>query len=89
VARKPIHATSKGAFYWETQDSGSNAETAEFLTNWLVQRIDPLVSSDWSHVDSISTDMCNTMLAVWQDLRRFLSRKHIFCIPCNSHGLQL
>jgi hypothetical protein len=82
-------ATSKGAFYWETQDSGSHAQTAQFLTNWLVERVEPLVDGDWSRVNSVSTDTCNTMRAVWEDLRRLPSRKHIFCIPCDSHGLQL
>jgi hypothetical protein len=82
-------ATSKGAFYWETQDSGSHAQTAEFLTNWLVERVDALMGVDWSRINSISTDTCNTMRAVWQNLRRLPSRKHIFCIPCDSHGLQL
>jgi hypothetical protein len=82
-------ATSKGAFYWETRDSGSNAQTAEFLTNWLVERVDALMGGDWSRINSISTDTCNTMRAVWQNLRCLPSRKHIFCIPCDSHGLQL
>lgn len=40
-------------------------------------------------MNSLATDMCNTMRALWRILSEDERLRHIFFIPCNSHGLQL
>ena len=42
-----------------------------------------------SRINSLSTDTCDTMLKTHWLLQQYSELKHVFFIPCDSHGLQL
>ena len=82
--------TPIGAFYYETEDSKDESQTAQMLFEWMMKKVQALVGKGgWWRFNSFITDTCNTMRAVWSLVQRDPRTKHVFCIPCNSHGLQL
>ena len=82
--------TPIGAFYYETEDSKDQSQTAQMLFEWMMRRTEALVGSQgWWRFNSFITDTCNTMRAVWSLVEHDSRTKHVFCIPCDSHGLQL
>ena len=40
-------------------------------------------------MNSLSTDTYSTMRSLWKKLRASKELRHVFCSPCNSHGIQL
>ncbi len=40
-------------------------------------------------MNSLTTDTCNLIRALWKSLKKDPRLEHIFCAPCNSHGIQL
>lgn len=82
--------TPQGAFYYATDCSGSVRENAASVHLWATKKIEELVGpAGWWRVNSIITDTCSTMRAVWRLFNRDPKTQHIFTIPCESHGLQL
>ena len=56
---------------------------------WLKFHLQLLSNSDLNRINSISTDTCPTMFAMHDILRESPELRHVFFIPCDSHGLQL
>lgn len=81
--------THMGAFYYETEDCGSTPQNAEALSAWVFKRLEVLVGDNWQRVNSIITDTCATMRVVRKIFQCDPRTKHVFCVPCDSHGLQL
>ena len=82
--------TPEGAFYYATDCSGSVRENAVSVHLWATKQIEGLVGPEgWWRVNSIITDTCSTMRAVWRLFNQDPKTQHIFTIPCESHGLQL
>jgi len=82
--------TPSGAFYYETEDSKDESQNAQMLFEWMMKRVHIMVGDGgWWRFNSFNTDTCNTMRAVWSLVERDRRTKHVFCIACNSHGLQL
>lgn len=49
-----------------------------------------MVGADGRHrINSVGTDTCNTMRDTWNRMTRDPRAKHVFFIPCDSHGLKL
>jgi hypothetical protein len=48
-----------------------------------------MVDGDFSRVNSLATDTCSTMRSLWTLFNQDPDTKHVFTIPCDSHGLQL
>lgn len=40
-------------------------------------------------INSLTTDTCNLILALWKFLKKDPRLEHIFCAQCDSHGIQL
>jgi len=40
-------------------------------------------------MNTFAIDTCSTMKALWSELEAFDQMKHVFFVPCDSHGLQL
>lgn len=67
---------------------------APTISDWILTRLHALLSEldkdvDWKRINSISTDTCGVMKAVWGILSEKPELKHAFMVPCDSHGLQL
>jgi hypothetical protein len=63
-----------------------NATTA---AQWLRNHLLALSKGDLSRINSIITDTCALMFAMWMEMQKLVEFKHVFFIPCDSHGLQL
>src|SRR5579859_7209587 len=48
-----------------------------------------LSNGDLSRINSLTTDTCTLMFAMWLELQRFPDLKYCLFIPCDSHGIQL
>lgn len=81
--------TGLGSFHWLSEDIGSKQATSLNIASWLRNHLQNLSNNDVSRINSVATDTCATMLKTWEILRGFADLKHIFCIPCDSHGVQL
>jgi hypothetical protein len=82
--------TPVGAFYIRSVDVGSLTENAGNLASWIRTAIEEVVgAAGWWKVNSLTTDTCSVMRAVWNIFESDPLTKHIFCIPCDAHGLQL
>jgi hypothetical protein len=55
----------------------------------MKEKIVELTNNNLLRVNSIATDTCPTMSAVWEITRKDPSLKHVLFVPCDAHGLQL
>ena len=63
--------TPIGAFYYETEDSKDESQTAQMLFEWMMKRVHTIVGDGgWRRFNSFITDTCNTMRAVWSLVER-------------------
>src|SRR5579859_5673762 len=81
--------TSLGSFHWLSEDIGARQATSVNIAIWLQNHLQNLSNNDVSRINSIAIDIYATMLKTWEILHGFPDLKHIFCIPCDSHGVQL
>src|SRR5579859_5882859 len=72
-----------------SEDIGARQATSLNIANWLQNHLQNLSNNNVSRINSVATDMCTTMLKTWEILCGFPDLKHIFCIPCDSHGVHL
>jgi hypothetical protein len=88
IANISIHS-HYGSFHYLSEDIGTKQMTAENTAVWLRTHLEVLSNGDWSRINSVTTDTCATMLSMWNKLREMPELKHILCIPCDSHRVQL
>lgn len=81
--------TPQGALHWISQDIGAKRLTAENSATMLHQLMGEISNGKYSRINSLSTDTCDTMLKTHWNLQQYPELKHVFFIPCDSHGLQL
>src|SRR5579859_6420343 len=63
--------------------------TAFASAQWLRSHLINLVSNEPTCLNSITNDTCSTMFSMWGEIKKFPEFKHVFFVPCDSHGLQL
>ena len=83
-----VHSPS-GSLHYISEDIKAKQMTAAVAAQWLRNHLSTLSNGDFSRINSITTDTCATMFAMWQELERFTEFKHCLFIPCDSHGIQL
>src|SRR5579859_5159335 len=81
--------TPNGALHWLSEDVRDKRMTVDNITTMLRDRMNDICQGRHSRLNSLSTDTCETMLSVHRQLRQYPELKHLFFIPCDSHGLQL
>jgi hypothetical protein len=64
-------------------------QTSEHVTEWAIQTMGESVKGDFRRINAVATDTCNAMRAVWKLIGADPRTSHVFCVPCDSHGLQL
>jgi hypothetical protein len=57
-----------GAFYYQTDDVGEVRQTHENVASWAIQKMGESVRGDFSCINSIATDTCSDMRAVWRKI---------------------
>lgn len=88
IANISIH-TPYGAFHYISEDVGTRRLSAENTATWLQSHLEVLSNGDLSRINSLITDTCATMLSMWTKLREIPQLRHVLCVPCDSHGIQL
>jgi hypothetical protein len=81
--------TRMGAFYYRTDDVGETRQTAENVAAWAIDKMGESVGGQFERINSVATDTCADMRAVWRRIKADPRTSHVFCVPCDSHGLQL
>ena len=82
-------STDRGVFHWKSRDIGARNMTAESCAEFITEELWLMTKNNLSRINSMSTDTCATMRKTWRVLKNYSELKHVFFIPCNSHGLQL
>ena len=81
--------TPNGALHWLFEDVRDKRLTADNISTMLRDRMNDICQGRLERLNSLSTDTCETMLNTHRQLRQYPELKHLFFIPCDSHGLQL
>lgn len=81
--------TSGDCFYISNLEAKAGRLGAEELAEHTVAIAKQVTNGNLSKVSSITTDTCSTMRLLWKRLENQPDMKHIFTVPCDSHGLQL
>jgi hypothetical protein len=88
IANISVH-TQNGAFHYASEDVGHKRMTAVAIQDWLMNHLNVLTGNDLQRINSIATDTCATMGAVWRLLENNENMRHTLFVPCDAHGLQL
>jgi hypothetical protein len=88
IANISVH-TSNGAFYHASDNIHANRSTAQMTKAWLWEKLVELTDNNLLRINSIATDTCATMLAVWDLMAQEKCFQHTLFVPCDAHGLQL
>ena len=83
-----VHSPS-GSLHYLSEDLRAKQMTAAAAAQWLRNHLLVLSNGDLSRINSIITDTCALMFAMWLEMQRFVEFKHCLFIPCDSHGIQL
>lgn len=73
----------EGAYYICSKAIGSVSMGGEEITAWVLQEIKTVTSDNFSRVNSVATDTCNTMRNAWGRLQEDRRLQHAFFIPCD------
>jgi hypothetical protein len=56
---------------------------------WWNGQFERWVNGEYGGINAVATDKCNDMRAVWRIVGNDPRTLQVFCVPCDSHGLQL
>ena len=84
-----LAGSPQGAFFVGHTVIGDVTASVQFMADWAVDVIGTVTDGNVARLNAVCTDTCNTMLATHSILQRRDEFKHLFCILCDSHGLQL
>jgi hypothetical protein len=80
---------ASGAFFYSEFILGAVSTTAEFLRDWLLEKLREATQDNFGIINSIATDTCPTMFKIYDLLRASDKTRHAIYASCDSHGLQL
>jgi len=80
---------ASGAFFYGQYVLGAVSANAEFLRDWLLEKLCEASQDTLSIINSIATDTCPTMFKIYDLLQASDEMRHAIYVPCDSHGLQL
>lgn len=90
LAHTPKGCGTKGrCFYIHSESNGAKTMDAKTQAAWLITQMTQTTEGKLWRVNSLTTDTCNLMHALWKSLKKDPRLEHIFCAPCGSHGIQL
>ena len=81
--------TPHDALHWSSDDIDATQLTAENAATMIRKNMHAISKGQPERINNLSTDTCDTMLSIHRRLAQYPELKHIFFIPCDSHGLQL
>ena len=63
--------------------------TAIAAAQWLRNHLLAMTNGDLLRINSIITDTCKLMFAMWLEMQKLVDFKYTLFIPCDYHGIQL
>ena len=86
----PPSATSNGGGFQLKADADvAEKMSAVVQAQWVIKGCREATNDQLWRINCIATDTCATMKAMWTEIAKFPEMKHVFFVPCDSHGLQL
>ena len=73
------------SFYIHSESNGAKTMDAKTQAAWLISQMTQTTEGKIWRVNSLTTDTCNLMRALWKILKKDPRLEHIFCAPCDSH----
>lgn len=71
----------------ETVNNPSISRNGRWTAEWTLKKLEIVVGADgWNRINSVGTDICNIMRDSWNRMATDPRAKHVFFIPCDSHG---
>jgi len=77
------------SYHWSSENLEDEEATADASVATIKAKAIEITNNDLNRLSSLSTDTCNTQRSVWKKVQMIPELKHVFTIPCDSHGLQL
>ena len=81
--------TADGVFFQCSEPVRVQSMASEHYAEWIFGRMVEATCNDLSRVNSLATNTCATMRKTWRILQHRESLRHVFFVPCDSHGLQM
>lgn len=78
-----------GGFHLKSVAGLAEKMTAAVQAEWMIKECEEATNHQLERVNCIATDTCATMKLMWSHVEQHSKMKHVFFVPCNSHGLQL
>src|SRR5579859_998022 len=83
-----IHSID-GSIHYVSEDIQTISMTAFAAAEWLRKHLINVSNHNLNRINSITNDTCSTMFSMWGEVEKYPDLKHVFFIPCDSHGIQL
>lgn len=77
------------AFYLLSKEDPTLTHTSKHLVAWADTQSAIWTKHRPARINSWATDTASVMRSMWGKLGRQPKFRHVFLVPCNSHGLQL
>jgi len=84
-----VNIPGHGAFYWDSEIVNGDTCDGDWHADWLDHRFQTVSNGETSRINSVSMDTCPTQMKASRILGARPAYKHVFFVPCSSHGLQL
>ncbi len=78
-----------GCFYIHSESYGARTMDAKTQPEWLIMQMTQTTEGKLWRMNSLTTNTCNLMRALWKSLKKDPRLEHIFCAPFDGHGIQL
>jgi hypothetical protein len=88
ISNVSVHS-DPDVLHYISEDIRAMQMTATGSAQWLRTHLLNVANNDPTRLNSLTTDTCSTMFCMWGEIEKFPDFRHIFFIPCDSHGVQL
>ena len=85
----PGCGTDGGCFYINSEVNRSKTMDAATQLEYVLRQARIATDGKLWKMNSLATDTCATMRSLWTHIQKTPELRHVFCVPCDSHGIQL
>ena len=75
------------SFHIQSESARFQKLSAVNTARWMIATVKKVVKGNFKKVNSFATDTCNLKRAVWDIIQEDPRFRHVFFVPCDSHGL--
>ena len=85
----PGCGTEGECFYINSEINGSKTMDADTQLAYVLRQVTIVTDGKLERMNSLATDTCATMRSLWNKIQASPQLRHVFCVPCDSHDIQL